>query len=126
MCSTGMNSLAHLVGVGVPAWLSAVHPRYRVPHHAEIALAVAVCALVLIVDLRGAIGFSSFGVLLYYLIANLSAYTQDAEHRRFPRALQVLGASGCAILVATLPLTSVVAGLAVVAVGIGFRFLRLR
>lgn len=96
------------------------------PHHAEVALAVVVCALVLTVDLRGAIGFSSFGVLLYYLVANLSAFTQDADHRRFPRAFQVLGAGGCAVLAATLPLASVLAGTAVFAVGIGYRLVRLR
>lgn len=122
----GRTSLAMARENDLPRWLSAVHPRYRVPHRAEIALAVAVCALVLTVDLRGAIGFSSFGVLLYYLFANLSAYSQDAEHRRFPRALQILGAAGCAILVATLPLTSVVSGLGVFAVGIGYRLIRLR
>jgi APA family basic amino acid/polyamine antiporter len=93
----------------------------RVPHHAELALAAVVSVLVLAVDLRGAIGFSSFGVLLYYLIANLAAFTQPARQRRFPRWLQVLGAAGCVLLVATLPWTSVVAGLAVFAVGIAVR-----
>jgi APA family basic amino acid/polyamine antiporter len=88
-----------------------------VPHHAEVALAAVVCLLVLTVDLREAIGFSSFGVLLYYLIANLSALTQDKAHRRFPRPLQVLGAAGCLVLVATLPLTSVIAGASVFGVG---------
>lgn len=67
-------------------------------------MAIAVSALVLTTDLQGAIGFSSFGVLVYYLIANVSAFTQRAGHRRFPRALQVLGAAGCVTLVATLPL----------------------
>jgi APA family basic amino acid/polyamine antiporter len=33
--------------------------------------------LVLTTDLRAAIGFSSFGVLLYYAVANASAWTQD-------------------------------------------------
>jgi APA family basic amino acid/polyamine antiporter len=97
-----------------------------VPHHAEVALAVAICASVLTVDLRGAIGFSSFGVLLYYLTANLAAYTQDREHRRFARPLQVLGAAGCAVLVVTLPVGSIVAGVVVFGVGIGYRFARLR
>jgi APA family basic amino acid/polyamine antiporter len=96
-----------------------------VPHRAEITLAVVVCLLVLSVDLRGAIGFSSFGVLLYYLIANIAAFTQPAEVRRFPRWLQVLGAAGCLLLVATLPWQAVVAGLAVFAVGVGYRALRL-
>ena len=90
------------------------------------ALAVIVCLLVLTVDLRGAIGFSSFGVLVYYLIANLSAFTQPVEQRRFPRWLQVLGAAGCVLLVATLPWQAVVAGLGVFAVGMGYRATRLR
>ena len=72
------------------------------PHHAEIALAAVVSALVLAVDLRGAIGFSSFGVLIYYAIANASAWTQTGEDRRWPRWLNALGLVGCLVLVATL------------------------
>jgi len=122
----GRTTLAMARENDLPRWLAAVHPRYQVPHHAEIALAAIVCLLVLTIDLRGAIGFSSFGVLLYYLIANLSAFTQDSDHRRFPRALQVLGAAGCGVLVITLPLTSVLGGLAVFAVGVGYRLWRHR
>jgi APA family basic amino acid/polyamine antiporter len=110
----------------LPRWLSAVHPRFRVPHRAELALAGAVCLLVLTVDLRGAIGFSSFGVLLYYVVANLAAFTQAADRRRWPRALQVGGAVGCLVLVATLPWTAVIAGAAVFAVGVAYRAVRLR
>ncbi|MFF1528842.1 APC family permease [Cellulomonas sp. NPDC058312] len=102
----------------LPGWLAGVHPRYRVPHHAEVALAVVVGALVLVVDLRGAIGFSSAGVLLYYLVTNVAAATQRGEHRWAPRAVQVLGAVGCAVLVATLPPTSVAAGAGVLGVGV--------
>ena len=109
-----------------PGWLAAVHPRYRVPHRAELVLAAVVCLLVLTVDLRGAIGFSSFGVLLYYVVANLAAFTQPAERRRWPRALQVAGAAGCLLLVATLPWTAVATGAAVFAVGALYRAARLR
>jgi basic amino acid/polyamine antiporter, APA family len=121
----GRTTLAMAREDDLPRWLSAVHPRHRVPHHAEVALAAVVCVLVLTVDLRGAIGFSSFGVLLYYLVANLSAFTQHGEHRRFPRALQVVGAGACAVLVVTLPATAVLSGLAVFAVGVGYRLWRL-
>jgi APA family basic amino acid/polyamine antiporter len=110
----------------LPRRLSAVHPRYRVPHRAELVLAAAVCLLVLTVDLRGAIGFSSFGVLLYYFVANLAAFTQPAARRRWPRALQVAGAAGCLVLVTTLPWTAVVAGISVLAVGALYRAVRLR
>ena len=87
-----------------------MHPRNRIPHHAEIALAAVVCALVLTIDLRGAIGFSSFGVLIYYSIANASAFTQPPEQRRWPRWLNVLGVAGCLTLIVTLPLQAVVPG----------------
>jgi APA family basic amino acid/polyamine antiporter len=62
-------------------------------------------------------------VLLYYAVANAAAYTQESEHRRWPRPVQVLGLIGCLVLVVTLPWTSVVAGLAVFAVGVAGRAL---
>ena len=122
----GRTSLAMARHDDLPAYLAAVHPRYSVPHRAEITLAVIVVVLVMMVDLRDAIGFSSFGVLLYYLVANLSAYTQDAEHRRYPRALQILGSIGCVVLIATLPVTAITVGTVVVVLGVAYRFLRVR
>ena len=119
----GRTSLAMARHGDLPGWLAAVHPTYRVPHHAEIALAVVVSALVLAVDLRGAIGFSSFGVLIYYAIANASAWTQSGSDRRWPRWLNALGLAGCLALVATLPVVSVLAGIAVFAVGLAGRWL---
>ncbi|GIG34681.1 APC family permease [Cellulomonas pakistanensis] len=110
----------------LPRPLAAVHERYRVPHRAEIALGLVVVVLVLTVDLRGAIGFSSFGVLLYYLVANLAALTQDRAHRRFPRALQVVGVVGCVALAVTLPPASVLGGAAVVLAGVAWRAVVLR
>lgn len=126
VAGVGRTSLAMARAGDLPAWLAAVHPRFRVPHHAELALGVVVVAVVAVADLRGAIGFSSFGVLLYYLVANVAAFTQDAAHRRFPRALQVLGAVGCVVLVATLPVQSVALGAAVFLVGVAVRLVRLR
>lgn len=122
----GRTSLAMARHDDLPRWLAAVHPRYHVPHHAEVALAIVVSGLILVADLRTAIGFSSFGVLLYYLIANASAITQDPAHRRYPKWLQVVGVVGCAVLVVTLPWQAVVGGVAVFAVGIVYRLARLR
>ena len=58
------------------------------------------------------IGFSSFGVLVYYAVANASAVTQDATHRRWPRALHLFGIVGCLVLVVTLPWAAVAVGYA--------------
>jgi basic amino acid/polyamine antiporter, APA family len=125
IAGVGRTTLAMARERDLPGWLAAVHPRFQVPHHAEIALAAAVSVLLLVVDLRGAIGFSSFGVLIYYLIANISAFTQPSQQRRYPRALQLLGAAGCLALVATLPVSAVVGGLAVFVAGLAYRGLRL-
>lgn len=117
----GRTTLAMARHRDLPSWLAAVHPRYQVPHHAEIALGALVCVLAATVDLRSVIGFSSFGVLVYYAIANASAYTQPRRQRRWPRALNVCGVAGCLLLVATLPWQSVIAGLAVFVIGLAGR-----
>jgi basic amino acid/polyamine antiporter, APA family len=119
----GRTTLAMARNGDLPRWLDAVHPRFRVPHHAELALTAVVGILVLFVDLREVIGFSSFGVLVYYAIANASAFTQPAEQRRWPRPLNVLGCLGCVLLVATLPPLSAATGVAVFVVGLGGRWL---
>jgi len=121
IAGVGRTGLAMARHGDLPGWLDSVHPRYRVPDHAELAVAAVVSVLVLTTDLRGAIGFSSFGVLTYYAIANVSAYTQDEAHRRWPRGLNLFGLAACAVLVATLPWQSVVAGVGVFAVGLGAR-----
>jgi APA family basic amino acid/polyamine antiporter len=122
----GRTGLAMARERDLPAYLAAVHPRFHTPYRAELAAGTAVLALVLTVGVRGAIGFSSFGVLVYYLVANVAAHRQAPQERRFPRALQVLGAAGCVLLVATLPLTAVVSGLVVLGVGVLLRLARVR
>jgi APA family basic amino acid/polyamine antiporter len=114
----GRTSLAMAREGDLPRGLAAVHPRYSVPHRAELTLGAIVIVVVLLADLRGAIAFSSFGVLLYYFIANLAALRQEAAVRRFPRWLQVLGMSGCLLLVATLPPLGIAVGVVVLAVGL--------
>lgn len=121
----GRTSLAMARDGELPHPLTRVHPRFGVPHVAELTVGAAVVVLVLVADLRGAIGFSSFGVLLYYLVANWSALTQPAAERLVPRWLSWAGAIGCVVLVVTLPVASIVAGAAVFAVGAAVRGIRL-
>ncbi|MFI8338968.1 APC family permease [Streptomyces sp. NPDC085639] len=101
----------------LPHTLAAVHPRFGVPHHAELAVGAVIAIAAATADLRGAIGFSSFGVLAYYAVANAAAYTLAPAEGRPPRAVPVLGLVGCTVLAVALPLASVVSGAAVLAVG---------
>ncbi len=100
----------------LPGVLAAVHPRFRVPHRAELAVGTVVAAVAATADVRGAIGFSSFGVLVYYAVANASAWTLSSSVPA--RALPLLGGIGCVTLAFALPVTPVVAGALVLAVGV--------
>lgn len=101
----------------LPAPLAAVHPTTRTPYVAEICVGVVVAVIVLAADVRQAIGFSSFAVLIYYLVANTAALRLDRRRRGLPAWVPVLGAVGCVIVAGSLPWQSVVGGLVVFVVG---------
>ncbi|MFI6479091.1 APC family permease [Nonomuraea sp. NPDC050663] len=107
----------------LPSVLAAVHPVRQVPYRAELAVGATVIVLTLVADLRGAIGFSSFGVLVYYAVANAAAFTMSREEGGPVKAVPVAGFVLCLVLAATLPWRSVVAGLVVFAVGILLRMM---
>ncbi|MGK3948303.1 APC family permease [Microbacterium sp. K2] len=122
----GRTTLAMARERDLPRFLAKIDERWQVPRRAEIAIALIVVGIVVVADLRDAIGFSSFGVLLYYLIANAAAFRQSAAARRYPRALQVVGALGCLVLVNTLPVVASAIGTVVVLLGVLYRMARLR
>ena len=99
----------------LPSALATVHPRFGVPHRAEVAVGTLVAVVAGVADVRTAIGFSSFSVLLYYAVANASAWTLDRSIGR--RVLPALGLAGCLLLSFYLPPGSVLAGAAVTALG---------
>ncbi len=79
LAGVGRTTLAMAREGDLPRTLASVDPRHQVPDHAQLLIGAAIVALVLVVDLRGAIGFSSFGVLVYYSVANLSALRQPPD-----------------------------------------------
>jgi APA family basic amino acid/polyamine antiporter len=91
-----------------------------VPHRATVVVGAVVLALVLLTDLRHAIGFSSTAVLTYYAIANTCALTLGRRPAR-SSAMAVVGLVGCVALVATLPLVDVVTGIGVLVAGLAGR-----
>jgi amino acid transporter len=102
----------------LPRALAAVHPRFQVPHRAELLIGVIVAVLAATADLRGAIGFSSFAVLIYYAVANASAFTLGPDEGRPHRAIPVIGLVGCVVLAFAMPPSSVLAGVTVLGIGI--------
>ncbi|MGW6953349.1 APC family permease [Streptomyces sp. PAN_FS17] len=100
----------------LPGALAAVHPRFQVPHRAELAVGAVVAVLAATVDVRGAIGFSSFGVLAYYAVANASAWTLGSAPAA--RVVPAVGLLGCVVLAFSLPGVSVAVGAGVLVVGV--------
>jgi APA family basic amino acid/polyamine antiporter len=101
-----VTGLGAMIGAGV---FAAIGPAAA----AAVAVGALVTTVVLVADLRGAIGFSSFAVLTSYGIANASAWTVPAEQRRWPQPIAALGV----VLAFTLPTQSVLGGLVVLALG---------
>jgi len=86
-----------------------------------ISLAVAAFA-----PFESAVAISSFGILLYYFITNISVLKLTSSQRRFPRALAVAGLIGCLALAFALPIEYVLFGLAILALGLAYRILHVR
>lgn len=112
------TSLAMAREGDLPRIFSAVSSRRSTPFVAEVATAVVVIILLLATDVLTVVGFSSFGVLIYYAVANLSAMTLPTRPWYAPRALNVLGLAGCLVLAFTLPPASVLTMTIILAVGL--------
>ena len=118
MLGVSRTTLAMARDHRLPYPLAAVHPKYQVPHRAELVIGIIVTILAATIDVRSAIGFSSFAVLIYYAIANASALTLQPDEDRPARLIPIVGFLGCAVLAFTLPLISVLSGAAVIGIGI--------
>jgi APA family basic amino acid/polyamine antiporter len=110
----------------LPRALAAVHARARVPHRAVLAAGAIVAAVVAVADVRGAIGFSSFAVLVYYAVANAAALTLPRTGRGGAHALAAIGLLGCLAIACALPASSVAGGAGVIAAGLLGRALAAR
>jgi APA family basic amino acid/polyamine antiporter len=129
--------LALITGVGrtamamarerdLPSPLARVGGPHTVPFLAELTVAAAVIVLLLTTNVLTVVGFSSFGVLIYYSVTNAAAFTLASRPWHAPRWLNVLGFLGCLVLAVTLPPASVLGMAAVLAVGVAGRFVVLR
>lgn len=119
----GRTTLAMARERDLPAPLASVGRARTVPFMAELAVAAAVVVLLLSTDVMTVVGFSSFGVLVYYAVTNAAAFTLAGRPWHAPRWLNVLGFLGCLVLAVTLPPASVLFMAAVLAAGVAGRFL---
>lgn len=122
----GRTTLAMARERDLPAPLARVGGKHTVPFVAELAVAAVVICLLLTTDVMTVVGFSSFGVLIYYAVTNAAAYTLAEHPAHGPRWLNVAGFISCLLLAFTLPPASVLGMATVLAAGAAGRFLVLR
>lgn len=68
------------------------------PRNAIIGVAVLICLLILIGDIKLAWSFSAFTVLMYYAICNYAALQLNAKQLLFSRGLAYVGIASCLFL----------------------------
>ncbi|RUQ99164.1 APC family permease [Labedella endophytica] len=128
LAGLGRTTLAMARERDLPGVLDSVSARTRVPARAELVVGAVAVVLVLTVDVTAAVAMSSVGVLIYYAVANLSAWrlAGRTDSVRSLRATALVGLVGCIVLVLALPPVPAAAGLAVVLLGLLGRTLVVR
>ncbi len=105
----------------LPALLSHVHPEYEVPDRGIILTGLAAIIVALFGTLETIVAAASFSILIYYMLANLSALRMRQQDKLFPDWVPVLGAISCAALALTLRMPVILGGLAMLAAGLVWR-----
>lgn len=117
MAGISRTMFAMAANADLPASLNVVHPIYKIPHRAEIAVGLIVGMIVAFADISSAIGFSSFAILIYYAIANASSLKLPNAERLWPQWMSILGLIVCLVVAFSLPSVSIWGGVALFLLG---------
>jgi APA family basic amino acid/polyamine antiporter len=79
----------------LPQALSKLDPKRNTPALATWIIGTIMTILVLVTDLSKVVAISSFAMLFFYTLANISALRLKTEKRTYPRILPALGAISC-------------------------------
>ncbi len=96
------------------------------PWRSVVFVGVITLVVAAFAPLELSVAVSSFGILLYYAITNVSALKLPRAQRTFPRALALAGLAGCLGLAFALTPEYIIVGLAILAVGVVFYIARQR
>lgn len=75
-------------------------------------------AAILLADLTLVVAVSTFAMLVFYLIANITAFRIPLKYRKYPPIFPVIGAVSCIGLIGFLTINSWIIGIIGLAIGI--------
>ncbi len=108
-------------GKDLPSGLAKVNPKFGTPIYAIIATGLVMAVLVLFVDLTSVVALSTFSLLFYYTITNISAYKLKTTTRRYHKVINLIGLATCIILMSAVifeAIYSAVIGVTFLALGV--------
>ena len=82
----------------IPQALSKLHPKYNTPYYSIWIIGVLMTLLALFIDLTRVVTISTFALLFYYTMANVSALQLKIQKRLYSRIVPVLGTATCIAL----------------------------
>jgi len=82
----------------LPQSLGKLHPKYNTPYYSIWIVGVLMVLFVLFIDLNKVVAVSTFGLLFYYALANVSAIQLKVQRRLYPRFVPFLGTATCLAL----------------------------
>ncbi|MDW5563312.1 MAG: APC family permease [Methanomassiliicoccus sp.] len=82
----------------LPRRLSYLQKRHGTPYWSIWITGTIIIILVLFVDVVSVVALSTFTQIVYYMVANLSAFRLKGVNRRYPKSVPVLGLSSCVVL----------------------------
>lgn len=112
-------------GEDLPGFLSRTNA-HDIPHFAVCITGAFLVGVAWFGKLEFAAASASFTILLYYAITNVAALRLSPEDRRFPRWVAWTGLLFCLAMGAALSHQVIVAGLTILAAGLGLRWLSQR
>ncbi len=105
----------------LPGFLNHVHGRWGVPDRAILFTGTVILLLTLFGTIEWVVSTATFAILLYYTVTNIAALRMEKSDKRYPDVIAGLGLVACLTLAASLPLVTIGSGMALVAIGFGFR-----
>lgn len=82
----------------LPQVLGNLHSKYKTPYFSVFMVGGIMTLLALFIDLSQVIAISTFALLFYYSLANVSALRLKIKKRVYPRFVPVLGFTSCLTL----------------------------
>jgi APA family basic amino acid/polyamine antiporter len=82
----------------LPNALSKLHKKYATPYYSIWIIGALMTILVLSIDLTNVVAISTFALLFYYALANLSALRLKIKERKYPKLIPAIGALTCLAL----------------------------